>query len=276
MKKYSGISICFILSLFTFQQLYSQHPAIPESKHAFVVIAHRGDHTAAPENTIAAYQNAVNAEADYIEIDLRTTKDSQLVIMHDGGVNRMTNGTGNINTMDWKDLNQLKVMDKGHPEWKAESIPSFNDVLELCKGKINIYLDFKDADVETAYREIVKAGMQQSIIVYINAEHQFYEWKKIAPQMPLMVSLPDSIKTGKQVTDFLTQYNISILDGAFNEYNKEMVDAAIAAGVSVWPDIQSKDEAPELWDKALNLGFTGLQTDHPELLIKYLKGKKIR
>ena len=78
------------------------------------------------------------------------------------------------------------------------------------------------------------------------------------------------------MVSLITKYNISILDGAFNEYNREMVDAAIAAGVSVWPDIQSKEEAPELWDKALNLGFTGLQTDHPQLLIKYLKGKKIR
>ena len=55
-----------------------------------------------------------------------------------------------------------------------------------------------------------------------------------------------------------------------------MIDAAIASGVAVWPDIQSNSEAPELWDKALQLGFTGLQTDHPEILIAYLKTKKIR
>jgi glycerophosphoryl diester phosphodiesterase len=276
MRKYKGIFIWFILMFSSFQELYSQDTVIPKSKNAFVVIAHRGDHTNAPENTITAFQNAIDAGADYVEIDLRTSKDSQLVIMHDGSVNRMTNGTGKVNEMNWNELRELKVTDKNHPDWNSESIPRFSDVLNLCKGKINTYLDFKEADVEAACREIVKAGMQHSVIVYINAEHQFYEWKKIAPNMPLMVSLPDSIRTAKQVTGFLLQYHISILDGAFNEYNNEMVNAAIANGVAVWPDIESKDEAPELWDKVLNLGFTGLQTDHPGMLIQYLKSKKIR
>src|SRR5580658_3936942 len=67
---------------------------LPAPRHAFTVVCHRGDHTHAPENTLAAFANAIKAGADYVEIDLRTTVDSQLVIMHDATVNRMTGGSG--------------------------------------------------------------------------------------------------------------------------------------------------------------------------------------
>jgi glycerophosphoryl diester phosphodiesterase len=229
-----------------------------------------------PENTIAAYLNAIAAGADYIETDLRTSKDSQLVIMHDASVNRMTNGSGQVSNLTWAELQQLKVTDKNHPEWPKQTIPLFSDVLKLCKGKINIYLDFKDADVKAAYSALAKAGMLQSVIVYINEPHQFAEWKKFAPQIPLMVSLPDSIKSVTQLTRFLDQYNISVLDGSYTEYSLEMIKTAVQNNIPVWPDIQSADEGPEIWEKAINLGFTGLQTDHPEALILFLKNKKLR
>lgn len=86
----------------------AQNPAwpnpMPKGRHAFTVVSHRGDHTHAPENTLAAYANAIEAGADYVEIDLRTTADSQLVIMHDGSVNRMTNDSGPVKDMSWAKL----------------------------------------------------------------------------------------------------------------------------------------------------------------------------
>ena len=266
----------YVLLSCVFQDVHGQHAAIPKSKNKLVVIAHRGNHTNAQENTIAAYSNAITAGADYIEIDLRTSKDSQLVIMHDGSVNRMTNGTGKINSLTWAELQQLKVIEKNHPEWPEQTIPLFNEVLQLCKGKINIYLDFKDADVKATYIALVKAGMQQSVIVYINAAHQFTEWKTIAPQIPLMLSMPDSIKSVPQLNSFLNQYNIGILDGSFKEYSLEMVKTAADKNVPVWPDIQSANEGPALWESVINMGFAGLQTDHPEALILFLKNKKLR
>jgi glycerophosphoryl diester phosphodiesterase len=56
---------------------------MPAPRHPYIVVAHRGDHEHAPENTLAAFANAIKAGVDYVEIDLRTTVDSQLVIMHD-------------------------------------------------------------------------------------------------------------------------------------------------------------------------------------------------
>ena len=266
----------FILFTSLTNVVYSQQAIIPKSKNGFVVIAHRGNHVAAQENTLAAFQNAINVGADYVEIDLRTSKDSQLVIMHDGTVNRMTNGIGKVSDLTWAELKQLKVIEKNHPEWPEQSIPLFSEVLKLCKGKINIYLDFKNADVNASYQALKKAGMQHSVIVYINAAHQLVEWKKIAPQIPLMVSLPDSVQSAAQLNSFLDQYKIHLLDGSYKEYTVEMVNAAKAKNIPVWPDIQSATEGPEQWEKAINLGFTGLQTDHPEAMVNYLKNKKRR
>jgi glycerophosphoryl diester phosphodiesterase len=266
----------FILFTSLTNVVYSQQAIIPKSKNGFVVIAHRGNHIAAQENTLAAFQNAINVGADYVEIDLRTSKDSQLVIMHDGTVNRMTNGIGKVSDLTWAELKQLKVIEKNHPEWPEQSIPLFSEVLKLCKGKINIYLDFKNADVNASYQALKKAGMQHSVIVYINAAHQLAEWKKIPPQIPLMVSLPDSVQSAAQLNNFLDQYKIQLLDGSYKDYTVELVNAARAKNIPVWPDIQSATEGPEQWEKAINVGITGLQTDHPEAMVNYLKNKKRR
>jgi len=76
-----GLGLILFLLLMSAAAL-SQNP-LPVSKHRFIVISHRGDHTAAPENTLRAYRNAIKNKVDYVEIDLRMTKDSQLVISHD-------------------------------------------------------------------------------------------------------------------------------------------------------------------------------------------------
>jgi glycerophosphoryl diester phosphodiesterase len=105
---------------------------LPEPKHQFIVVCHRGDHEHAPENTQTAYANAIKAGADYVEIDLRTTADSQLVIMHDASVDRMTTGTGQVKDLTWDQLKQLKVKDKSHPEcngrWSSISTPRNNSI----------------------------------------------------------------------------------------------------------------------------------------------------
>jgi len=249
---------------------------LPRPRHAFVVVSHRGDHTHAPENTLAAYANAIAAGADYVEIDLRTTADSQLVIMHDASINRMTNDSGLVKNMTWEKLRTLKVRDRAHAEWGEQDIPLFTQVLDLCKGKIYIYLDFKNADPAAAWREIVKREMQKNVVVYINAPHQFDEWRKVAPTMPLMVSLPANVRGADSLTAFLNKYHPDILDGDFDEYTPEMIRAAAAFGVMVLPDIQRPGENATLWDAAIQKGLQGLQTDHPGDLVDYLKKKGIR
>jgi len=267
------IWVVFVL-LFNLES-YAQKPVLPENKHRFVVIAHRGDHVNAPENTLTAFEHAIEQDVDYVEIDLRTSRDSQLVIMHDASTDRMTGIKGSVKDFTFDSLRQMKVSDKQHPEWKAEQIPSFNEVLQLCRHKIHIYLDFKEASVQKAYAEILKAGMEHEIVVYINAPQQYIDWRKIAPDMPLMISLPHAIKSATEMTQFLNSFHISILDGNYDEYNQETLQAAKEQGIPVWADIQSATEHLN-WEKAIETGLKGLQTDHPADLIQFLKIKGIR
>lgn len=252
----------------------SAQPAeLPVLKHNFTVIAHRGAHKTNPENTLSAFKEAIAIGADYVELDLRTSKNGKLVIMHDATVDRTTNGHGRVEDFSWRQLRRLQIhADRKHIK---EHIPVFNKVLRLCKGKIYIYLDFKDANVGGTWDLINKYGMAEQIVVYCNTMKQFNEWHKVAPQMPLMISLPDTVKSVPQLVKILHANPISILDGDYQDYNANMIRAADSLGVVIWPDIQSDHESKN-WEAAIKLGLNGLQTDHPEELIHWLTARKIR
>lgn len=268
----STLLIVEFFSVFTFSQTLE----LPKSKNSFIVIAHRGAHSETPENTLSAYQKAIDLGVDFVEIDLRTSKDGQLVVMHDATLKRMAGVDKLIKDVNLDSLKLLKIKELTHPEWGEFDIPTFKEVLALCKNKTNIYLDFKEASAKTAYDEIVDAGMEKNVIVYINSKAQFLDWRKTAPTISLMISLPKAVKTATEMKEFLNQTKVDILDGNYSEYNSETVKAAMDKNVPVWADIQSKTEGPEQWEKAIVTGITGLQTDHPKELNEFLKSKKLR
>lgn len=274
MNTFQFLFLFFVIGINNYA--FSQNARIPNSKNQFIVVAHRGDHVNAPENTLLAYQHAIENGVDYIEIDLRTTKDSVLVIMHDSKIDRMTNFKGFVKDYLFDSLRLINVKNPAHPEWGEHKIPSFKEVLQMCKGKINIYLDFKDASVTETYRMILAEGMENNIVVYINSPNQFMQWRAVAPAMPLMISLPKKVKTKQEIIQLLQMYKVDLLDGSFDEYNEETVSGAKDQKVPIWADIQSPNEGSETWDKAISIGLRGLQTDHPKALIDYLKSKNIR
>ena len=252
--------------------LVQQPTPLPKTKHKLVIIAHRGSHLKFPENTLAAYEEAIKEGADYVEIDLRTTKDGHLVIMHDESTTRLTGKKGLIKDLNYSEIRDLKIKSTNKEDTTTYRIPDFKSVLNLCKGKINIYLDFKEADVEKTYQLIKEAGMQNNLVVYLNKEEQYGQWKKIAPGIPLMASLPENMNIS-QLTTLLDKRPVDIVD---NAYNDETVNLMHKRKIAVWVDVQSNDEGPDKWEQSLKQGVDGLQTNHPEKLIEYLEEKGIR
>jgi glycerophosphoryl diester phosphodiesterase len=236
------------------------------------VIAHRGDHTKSPENTLAAYSNAILDGADYVEVDLRTTRDGHLVVLHDATVNRMTGDTGAVSALSYREIERMTIAPLAKSDKHTYHIPDFRSVLKLCKGHINIYLDFKDADVARTYRLIKAAGMEDHIAVYLNKKEQYGLWKKVAPQIPLIASLPGAM-TSEQGKDFLNHHAIKVVDNAYDQVAVELLHKK---KIAVWLDEEDKEEGPAVWAEALKAGADGLQTDEPEKLIQYLKGQGIR
>ena len=241
---------------------------LPHSKHPFIVIAHRGDHTHVPENTPESILEGIRCGVDYVELDLRTTKDGYLVMSHDASVGRMTGGQGNIKDLTLAEIKLLTLKNPDSTSHKVYHIPEFRDMLQLCKGgRMNIYLDFKDADVDQTLNQIKEAGMEKQIVVYLNKPEQYGWWRKAAPLMPLMSSLPDDVKTPEEAARFLQQKPIDVLD---NVHDSILLSVTRKLGVAVWLDVQRSDEGPATWDPMLAKDIQGVQTDHPESLTVYL------
>lgn len=284
MNKFSQILITLLLAICLWpvyaNNIFNKHISgpndlssltafLPKTHHKLVIIAHRGSHLKFPENTLAAYAEAIKEGADYVEIDLRTTKDGHLVIMHDESTTRLTGKKGLIKDLNYSEIRDLKIKSTNKEDTTTYRIPDFKSVLNLCKGKINIYLDFKEADVEKTYQLIKEAGMQNNLVVYLNKEEQYGQWKKISPGIPLMASLPENMNIS-QLNTLLDKRPVDIVD---NAYNNETVNLMHKRKIAVWVDVQGNDENPEKWEQALKLGPGGLQTDHPEKLIKYLESE---
>ena len=124
-------------------------------------VAHRGATGYAPENTIAAFDLAVEMDADYIEIDVQRSKDGELVLIHDTTVNRTTDGKGNVGDLT---IEQLRSLDAG--SWKGEQfsgeqIPTFEEILDRYHGEIGILIELKSPELYPGIEEQVAAALKE-------------------------------------------------------------------------------------------------------------------
>ena len=248
---------------------------LPATRHTFVVIAHRGNHTHAHENTLTALQAAIDAGVDYAEIDVRPTADGHYVLMHDRTVDRMTDGHGAVKELSLAQIQGLHVRNLKRPEIATDKVPTFGEVLKLIKGQLNLYLDFKEGDRGMVAQAIREVGVTKQVLVYDDLE-SLAEWHRVAPELPCIISAPDSAKSPRQIVDFALTNHIEVLDGSWKGYSKEMVVSAKEAGVRIWPDIQDSREDARYFETVLKRGFSGVQTDHPEELIAWLRQNSLR
>ena len=93
-------------------------------------IAHRGSRFRSPENTLASFHKAIEEGADYIELDVRLTGDGHVVVAHDARLNRTSNGSGRIRRQDLKQLKSLDFGNWFHEDYKNETMPTLEEVLE--------------------------------------------------------------------------------------------------------------------------------------------------
>lgn len=246
---------------------------LPASRHPFVVIAHRGEHSRAPENSLRSIRNAIESALDYVELDVRRTKDGHHVLMHDRTVDRTTDGHGRVDELDFATLRSFRLRDTTAPAATSEPVPSFEEALEVCRGRISIYLDFKDGDPAQILRSIHHADMTRRVLVYCSND-RIATWHAVAPELPLIVSPPNQLgKSPTGLVDWAKAQRVEVLDGSWDDYSPEAVRAAQAAGIRIWPDIQDGRENPEYWKRVLALGFSGVQSDLPVALASWLKTK---
>ncbi|MBU0718337.1 MAG: glycerophosphodiester phosphodiesterase family protein [Planctomycetes bacterium] len=233
-----------------------------------IVIAHRGAHGEAPENSLAAMRKAAELTCDYVEVDVRTTRDHELVLMHDGSVDRTTTGKGRIEDMTLAEIRELHFK-RGQPN---EKVPTFDEALAVCKGRIKVYIDHKNAAVADVLAAVERHKMLADVVVYGSVK-TLREYKRLKPKVWIMPPHPgDAEEIRKLVADLKPE----TLDGNIVEWKPEHVKAAHEAGAQVWVDNPGIYDTESGVRKAIELGVDAIQTDHPERLIELLRSQKAR
>jgi len=129
-----------------------------------IVIAHRGIWHNAPENSLQAIQNSIEMGVDMVEIDIRVTKDGNLVLMHDQSINRTTNGKGNVKDWTLEQLKTLNLVD-GFGSVTEHKIPTLEEALLLSKDKILINLDKSYNYIDKCYEVMNKTGTLKQVVI---------------------------------------------------------------------------------------------------------------
>jgi glycerophosphoryl diester phosphodiesterase len=229
-------------------------------------VAHRGAHEGIPENTLPAYQRAIDLGCDFVEIDTRTTKDGKIVSMHNADLSAYTKGAMKDKVRDLT-LDQIRAIDIGSriaPEFKDVKVPTFDEILDLCKGKIGIYLDLKDADIKTLADAIKARGMEKNVIWYVTAE----EAKQMQTICPECIPMPDPGPI-ENLPKLLQEVKPKVVATAREYFSADFADQCHKAGAIVIMD----EAGPNSWAPSLEWNVDGIQTDQPAKLIDYLKAR---
>lgn len=258
-------AILILVSLSAFSDKSRTYPHPP--KHGGVyVVAHRGAHQGIPENTLAAYQKAIDLGCDFVEIDVRTTRDGKFVSIHNSTIDAyVKDQTGKVSDMSLAQLRTLDIGSRIDPKWKNERVPTFEEILVLCKGKIGIYVDLKSAPIAELIPIVKKYDMERQM-VWFAGYRQLDELKSLSKTT---IPMPDP-GSERGLPRLIKKFNPTVIAAVWRNYSPTFVKTCHEAGSIVIVD----ESDPTCWDDAVEWGSDGIQTDYPERLIAFLKNRK--
>jgi glycerophosphoryl diester phosphodiesterase len=237
----------------------------PPAERRVLVVAHRGEHRRHPENTLPAFEAALDIGADFIEVDVRTTADGKLVIFHDRDVARCTDGSGDLASLTWERVRRLDVGIKTAAEFAGTRVPSLEEVLHFARGRIRVYLDVKSASAEDVARSVGSAGMTSEVVVY-GSPALLSDLHRLRPEMPLLLEARDAVSTPRLVPELRP---VALAFGA-RDFTGEAISLARRSALGLFVDRVGELDAPAGWQDAIDRGATAIQTDRPEDLVEYL------
>lgn len=126
------------------------------------ITAHRGGAEYTPENTMSALEYAVKQHADYAEIDVRETKDGVLVLLHDENLIRTTGVKKDVSKITYEKLQTLDVGSWFSSKYVGESIPTLQEAMEYCKGKIDLNIEIKRQSKDDEFVEKVVTLIEEN------------------------------------------------------------------------------------------------------------------
>ena len=163
--------------------------AIPGKPQPYL-LAHRGNRVRCPENTLAAFRQALADGADALETDLHLTADGVFVCIHDATVERTTDGSGPVAGMTLAELRQLSAS-YGRPEFQAERVPTLAELASLLPADVALALELKtDRFLEPAIcqrlvDELAAAGVLERTVVLSFSLARVQAVQAAAPDLPI-------------------------------------------------------------------------------------------
>ncbi len=266
----------------------------PNSNHVFV-IAHRGDWRNAPENSIQSIKNCIEMGVDIVEVDISETKDGKLILMHDFTLDRTTTGSGNVKDYTLEELKKLNLRyEIGVSRDTDYKIPTLKETLNFAKGKIMLDLDVK---AEVDFNKISKLLHETNTInqVILRSYRSYPDAKKYyGKDLKKLIYFPCISNETQNIEHYISEFETHLNPIAYTIKFKED-DMPIVKYISeiinnkdrVWMFAITADRSGHHHDNRavndiegaygwlINKGVKMIQTDRPQLLIKYLRSKNL-
>ena len=223
------------------------------------VLGHRGAPAYEPENTLASFKKAIELGVDQIELDLRFSKDSKLVVIHDEKLDRTTNGKGLVREFT---LAELKKLDAG----KGEKIPTLQEVIDLIRDKgIFLQIELKESNMQRHLLDLIQKNNLEERVMVISFLHE--ELRKIKELNP---NIKTGILIGQKSIDpleRLRQVRADAISMRHTLVNKRLVERLHQNNIelTVWVVNEPRDVS-----RAIELGVDTIGTDKPDLVISQL------
>jgi len=223
-----------------------------------MVIGHRGAMAHEPENSLSSFETAIALGADMVELDVRTTKDGEIVALHDEDIARCTNGTGKVSKMSLAEIRAFRL--KNH-----ERVPTLRETLEKMNGRCQVNVHIKDAGAVLRSCGIVKEMKMMGDVIF-TAFHGSWliEIKSKCPHARVACIAREK---DANIVRAALSLGAEAIHPKSRITTKKMIDEAHKAGlkVNVWTVNFS-------WQmkKFIGWGADGIITDKPDLMIRTL------
>jgi len=230
-----------------------------------LVTAHRGASASAPENTLAAIRQAMEDGADFVEIDVQETTDGHVVLFHDSDFMRVANRDLKIWETKFSDLEQIDVGNHFSPQFKEERVPTLDQALLECKGRVGVNIELKsygyDQDLERRVIDLVeKHGMESDIVLMSLKREIVNRLKALRPSWK--VGLLTAVAIGD-----LTSLDVDFLAIQVSLASSDLIRSAHKSGKEVW--VWTVND-PITMSTLMSRGIDNLITDKPAMARRVL------
>jgi glycerophosphoryl diester phosphodiesterase len=291
-------SLCLVLLLLG-MAVQAQEPGekllrtINKTNKTILIAAHRGDWRNTPENSMKALLNCIERGYDIMELDVKMTRDSQLVIMHDNTIDRTTNAKGKVSEYTLSEIRKLRLRN-GLGRITDHPIPTLEEMMLAAKGKIIINVDKGNDWLPAVFQVLQKTGTLEQSIVNVGdniAYQQLIKENNISDKAILMVVVNMKLQDAAAIISSYKTRKRSVIQPIFNTdtlTNLNTLPKISSEQViwlnSLWPSLNGghdDDLAVEqanpaaAWGWLIRKGASIMQTDRPLELQKYLREKKI-